>query len=72
MNSKNIRDLYRGINECKRGCQPRNNLANEENVYLLADSNYILNTWKDYFTLLLNVHNSSDVRQIEVHTAEQL
>jgi hypothetical protein len=35
MNSKNIRDLYRGINECKRGYQPRSNLAKDENGDLL-------------------------------------
>jgi hypothetical protein len=32
----------------------------------------ILNRWKNYFSQLLNVHNVSYVRQIEVHTAEQL
>jgi hypothetical protein len=32
----------------------------------------ILNRWKNYFSQLLNVHNDSDVRQIEVHTAEPL
>jgi hypothetical protein len=31
-----------------------------------------LNRWKNYFSQLLNVHNVSDVRQIEVHTAEPL
>jgi hypothetical protein len=29
-----------------------------------------LNRWKNYFSQLLNVHRSSDVRQIEIHTAE--
>jgi hypothetical protein len=44
MNSKNkIRDLYRGINEFKRGYQPRSNLVKDENGDLLADSNTILN-----------------------------
>jgi hypothetical protein len=28
--------------------------------------------WKNYFSQLLNVHNVSDIRQIEVHTAEPL
>jgi hypothetical protein len=28
--------------------------------------------WKNYVSQLLNVHNISDVRQIEVHTAEPL
>jgi hypothetical protein len=31
-----------------------------------------LNRWKNYFSQLLTVHNVSDVRQIEVHTAEPL
>jgi hypothetical protein len=39
---------------------------------LLADSHNISNMWKNYFYQLLNVHNVSDVRQIEVHTAELL
>jgi hypothetical protein len=36
--NKNIRDLYRGINEFKRGYQQRNNLVKDENGDLLADS----------------------------------
>jgi hypothetical protein len=44
----------------------------DENGDLLADSDNILNRWKDYFSQLLNVHNVSDVRQIEIHTAERL
>jgi hypothetical protein len=63
--NKNIRDLYRGINEFKRGYQPRNNLVKDENGDLLAGSRNILNRWKNYFSQLLNVHNVSDVTQIE-------
>jgi hypothetical protein len=39
MNSenKNIRDLYRGINEFKKGYQPRSNLMKDENGDLLGD-----------------------------------
>jgi hypothetical protein len=44
----------------------------DENADLLADSHTILNRWKNYFSQLLNVHNVSDVRQIEVHMAEPL
>jgi hypothetical protein len=44
----------------------------DENGDLLADLNNILNMWKKYFSQLLNVHNVSDVRQIEVHMAEPL
>jgi hypothetical protein len=31
-----------------------------------------LNTWKNYFSQLLNVHSISDVRQTEIHAAELL
>jgi hypothetical protein len=44
----------------------------DENSDLLADSHNILNRLKNYFSQLLNMHNVSDVRQIEVHTAESL
>jgi hypothetical protein len=47
-------------------------LIKDKNGDLLADSYNILNRWKNYFSQLLNVHNVSDVRQIEVHTAEPL
>jgi hypothetical protein len=70
--NKNIRDLYRRINEFKRGYQPRNNLRKDKNGDLLADSHSILNRLKNYFSQLLNVHNVSEVRQIEVHMAEPL
>jgi hypothetical protein len=46
---KNIRDLYRGINEFKKGYQPRSKLVKDENVDLLADSHNILNRWKNCF-----------------------
>jgi hypothetical protein len=44
----------------------------DENGDLLAHSHNILNRWKNYFSQLLNVHNVSDDRQIEIHTAELL
>jgi hypothetical protein len=70
--NRTIRYLYMGINEFKRGYQPRNNLVKDENGDLLADSHNILSRWKNYFSQLLNVHNVSDVRQIELHTAEPI
>jgi chemotaxis methyl-accepting protein methylase len=45
--NKNIRDLYRWINEFKRGYQHRSNLVKDNNGDLLADS-HILNRWKNY------------------------
>jgi hypothetical protein len=44
----------------------------DKNCDLLADSHNTLNRWKNYFSQLLNVHNVSDVRQIDLHTAEPL
>jgi hypothetical protein len=71
--NKNIRDLYRGIKEFKKSNnQHRNNLVKAEIGDLLADSHSALSMWKNYFFQLLNVHNVSDVRQIEVHMAKQL
>jgi hypothetical protein len=70
--NKNIRDLYRGVNDFKKGYQPRSNLVKDENGDMLADSHNILNRRKNYFSQLLNVHRISDFRQIEIYTAEPL
>jgi hypothetical protein len=74
MNSKNknIRELYRGINDFKSGHQPKGNLVYNENGDLFADSNNILNRCKNYYSQSFILHSDSDVRQIEVHTAEPL
>jgi hypothetical protein len=70
--NKNIKYLSKGINKFKRDYQPRNNLVKNENGDLLVDSHYILRRWKNYFSQLLNVHNVSYVRWIEVHMANLL
>jgi hypothetical protein len=44
----------------------------DENGDMFADSHSILNRWRNYFSQLLNVHNVSDVRQIEICTVESL
>jgi hypothetical protein len=44
----------------------------DRNGDMLADSHNILNRWKNYFSQLINVHNVSDIRHIEVHTVEPL
>jgi hypothetical protein len=53
-----------------RGYQPRSNIVKDENGDLLAHTNTTVNRWKSYFSQLFNVHNVSDDRQIEIHTAE--
>jgi hypothetical protein len=47
--NKNIRDLYRGINEFQKCYQPRSNLVKDETGDLIADPYKILNRWKNYF-----------------------
>jgi hypothetical protein len=47
--NKNIRDLYRGINEFKKGYQPRINIIKDEKGNLLADPQNVLNRWKNFF-----------------------
>jgi hypothetical protein len=70
--NKYNRDLCRGITELKRGYQSRSNLLKDENGDLLADSNNILNRWKNCLSQLLNVHRVSDVRRIKICTTEPL
>ena len=67
---KNIRDLYKGINDFKKGYQPRTNTVKDENGDLVADSHSILARWRNYFSQLLNVLGVNEVRQIEIHTTE--
>jgi hypothetical protein len=44
----------------------------DENGDLIADPQNILNNWNNCFSQLLNVHRVSDIRQIQIHTAEPL
>jgi hypothetical protein len=46
--NKNIRDLYRGITEFKKGYQPKTNLVKDERGHLLADPQQILTTSVSY------------------------
>jgi hypothetical protein len=62
---------HRKKETCYKNFQRASDLE-DENGDLLADSHNILNRWKNYVFQLLNVHNVSDVRHIEVHTAEPL
>jgi hypothetical protein len=70
--NKNIRDLYTGTNEFKKGCQPRINIIKDENDNLIADPQNVLNRWKNFFNQVLNVHGVHDVRQMVIHMAEPL
>jgi hypothetical protein len=69
---KNIKDLYRGINEFKKEYQPINNIIKDENGNLLADFQSVLNRSKNFFNWVLNVHWVHDVRQMDIRMAELL
>ena len=60
-NSKinNIRDLYRGINDLKKGYQPRARIVKDEKCDLVADSHSIMARWRKYFSQILNVRGLS-------------
>ena len=68
----NIRDLYRGINDFKKGNQPRTIIVKDERGDLVAETHSIMERWRNYFSQLLNVHGVNDIRQGEIHTAEPL
>ena len=53
---------YRGINEFKKGYEPRTYTVKDEKADLVADSHSILTRWRKYFSQLLNVHEVNDVR----------
>jgi len=69
---KNVRDMYRGTNDFKKGYQPRTNMVMDENDEWFVDSYSILASRRNYFSQLLNVLGLIDVRQTDVHTAELL
>jgi hypothetical protein len=69
--NKNIRDLYRGISEFKKGYQPRINIIKDENGNL-ADPQIVLNRWKNFFNQVQNVHGIHHVRQMNIQMAEPL
>ena len=68
----NVRDLYRGINDFKKGYQPRTTLVKDEKGDFMADSHSIMARWRNYFSQLLNVHEVNNIRQAEIHTVEPL
>ena len=44
---KNIRDLYRGVNDFKNGYQPRTNIVKDDKGDLVADCHSIVARWRN-------------------------
>ena len=64
--------MYRGINDFKKGYQPRSNIVYDDKGDLVTDSHSVLVRWGTHFSQLLNIHEASNVRQTEVHKAQPL
>jgi hypothetical protein len=67
---KNIRDMYRGISDSKKGYQPRTNVVKDEKCDLVTYYHSILARWRNHFSLLLNVYGVMFGRQ--KYTAQPL
>jgi hypothetical protein len=68
---------FKATDGCKIPCFHRQAWNNglkvkHENGDVLTDSHNTLNMWKNYFPQLLTVYNVSNVKHIEVRTAESL
>ena len=58
--------MYRGINDFKKGFQPRCNLVKDEKGDMVADTHSIVVRWRNYFSQLFNAHGVKDVGQVEI------
>ena len=68
---KNIRDLFRGINDFKPVYQLRTHIIGDEKGDFVADSHSILTRWRNCFSQLLNVHGFNYVRQKYTQQSQQ-
>ena len=64
--------MYRGISDCKKGCQSRTNTVKDEKGDMKIDSYSIFTKMRNQFSQLFSVHGVNDVRQTVIHTAESL
>jgi len=63
---KNITDFYWGINDFKKGYQPRTNIVRDIKGALVTNSHSILARWRNHFSQLFIVYEVGDVRQTEI------
>jgi hypothetical protein len=64
---KNIRDLYRGINDLKKGDHLRTNIVKNEKGDLFTDSHSILARWRKHFSQVLNVYGVNYAKTQQNH-----
>jgi hypothetical protein len=59
-----------GINEFKKGYQPRTYVIKKHDGIILADTTSILSRWEQFFSNTLNFNQSTSHEGSEVYTAE--
>jgi hypothetical protein len=68
--NKNIREMYKGIIEFKKGRQPRAYVIKKHDGIIVADTTSILNRWEQFFNNLLKVNQCTSHEGSELYTAE--
>ena len=61
--------MYKGINEIKKGYQPRAYVIQKHDGTIVADITSILWRWEQFFSNFLNVNQSTSHEGSEVYTA---
>jgi hypothetical protein len=56
--------LYKGINDFRKGYQPRTSIVKDDKGDVVAYSHSIVTRWRNYYSQLLNVHGVNDVGQV--------
>jgi hypothetical protein len=59
-----------GINEFKKGYQPRANVIKKHDGTIVADTSSMLSRWEHFFSNLLNVNQSISHEGREIYNAE--
>ena len=62
--------MYKGINEFKKGYQPRAYVIKKHDGTIVADTTSILSRWEQFFSNLLFVNQSTSHEGSEVYTEE--
>jgi len=70
---KNIRDLYKGINDFKKGYQPRFHRVQNDKGDLVTECQSISAKWRNQFSQLFNVvYMGLVMLRRQIHPAETL
>jgi hypothetical protein len=70
--NKNIRETYKGINEFKKGYQPRAYVIKKHGDTIVADTTDMLSRWEQFFSNLLNFNQSTNHEGSEIFVAEEV